>query len=349
MLSRFITRNIWLSYCAIWMVVAAVQVVLLYRVYGIGLKLALTDSLISYVTFGLIGYGVWNMVRYSGKQKKNQPEVLAYHLAGLAFTVSFWLGACYLILNAIAGNNHSYIAFLTNSLTVRALAGVFFYLLLISVFYLMMNFRELQERVEREAMLTASLREAELSLLRSQIRPHFLFNSLNSVSALTMTDPAKAQEMVIKLSEFMRYSLNVADQAMSTLEQELYHIGLYLDIEKVRFSDRLIFSKEIETACMAVKMPAMILQPLLENAVKHGVYTLPGKAGVNLNASCDQVFLKIVIGNDFDPDAAPRKGTGTGLGNVEKRLSALYHRNDLLKFRRSERYFEVTLRIPLVS
>jgi two-component system, LytTR family, sensor kinase len=349
MLGRFITRNFLLSYIAIWIVIAAIQVVLLNRVYSIELRLASIDSLVSYTVFAIIGFGLWNMVRYSGKQKKNQLEILTYHLAGMAFTVLFWLGACYLILNGIAGKDTSYITFLTNSITVRILAGVFFYLLMISVFYLLISFRELQERVERETMLTASLREAELNLLRSQIRPHFLFNSLNSVSALTMTDPAKAQEMVIKLAEFMRYSLNVSGEAMSTLEQELHQANLYLDIEKVRFSDRLNLTKDIKEGCFERQVPAMILQPLLENAVKHGVYTMPGKANVNLSVYCDALFLQVVIGNDFDPDAAPRKGTGTGLTNVGKRLSALYHRSDLLKVNKKERYFEVTLRIPVTS
>jgi LytS/YehU family sensor histidine kinase len=153
--------------------------------------------------------------------------------------------------------------------------------------------------------------------------------------------------MVIKLAEFMRYSLNIAGEAMSTFEQELHHAGLYLDIEKVRFSDRLILNKNLSEGCFERKVPAMILQPLLENAVKHGVYTMPGQANVNLTVNCNPEYLEVVIGNDFDPDAAPRKGTGTGLSNVQKRLATLYHRNDLLKVNKNDRYFEVSLRLPV--
>lgn len=347
MLSRLFTRNLWLSYILTWILIAAIQVLLLNRAYEISLEMALLDSLVFNVVFAIIGFGLWNMVRFSGKQKRSLPGLIAYHLAGIAFTLLFWLGSSYLILNAILGHYTSYIVFLTNSLVVRILEGVFLYLLQISLFYLLISYTELKERVERETMLTASLREAELNLLRSQIRPHFLFNSLNSVSALTMTDPAKAQEMVIKLAEFMRYSLNISGEATSTFEQELHHAGLYLDIERVRFSDRLILTKTINEGCSERMVPAMILQPLLENAVKHGVYTMPGPAKVDLTVKCNPEYLEVVIGNDFDPDAAPRKGTGTGLNNVGKRLTALYHRTDLLKVIKKERYFEVNLRIPL--
>lgn len=347
MLSRLFTRNLWLSYALIWIIVAAIQVLLLNRAYDISLELAVLDSLVFNVVFALIGFGLWNMIRFSGAHTRSKLGILTYHLAGIAFTVLFWLGSSYLILNAIAGGNTPYIVFLTNSLVVRILEGVFLYLLHVFIFYLLRSYTELKERVERETMLTASLREAELNLLRSQIRPHFLFNSLNSVSALTITDPAKAQEMVIKLAEFMRYSLNVAGEAMSTFEQELHHAGLYLDIEKVRFSDRLILNKNVSDGCFERKVPAMILQPLLENAVKHGVYTMPGPAKVDLSVHCNPDYLEVIIGNDFDPDAAPRKGTGTGLSNVGKRLAALYHRTDLLKVTSNERYFEVNLKIPL--
>lgn len=347
MLSRLFTRNLWLSYILTWILIAAIQVLLLNRAYDISLEIGLLDSIVFNVVFAIVGFGLWNMVRFSDKQKRSQLGLISYHLAGIAFTILFWLGSSYLILKSILGDNTSYMVFLTNSMVVRILEGVFLYLLQISLFYLLISYSELKERVERETMLTASLREAELNLLRSQIRPHFLFNSLNSVSALTMTDPAKAQEMVIKLAEFMRYSLNISGEATSTFEQELHHAGLYLDIERVRFSDRLILNKNISEGCSERKVPAMILQPLLENAVKHGVYTMPGPAKIDLMVKCNPEYLEVIIGNDFDPDAAPRKGTGTGLNNVDKRLAALYHRTDLLKVVKNERYFEVNLKIPL--
>ena len=272
--------------------------------------------------------------------------MISFHLAGVAFTILIWLGLSTFIMKALAGNDHVYKEFLDQSMTFRILAAILIYFLQLAVFYLLLNVKELREQMEREASLTAMLREAELNKLRAQIKPHFLFNSLNSVSALTLTDPARAQEMVIKLSDFMRYSLSMAEEAMSTLSNELYHSGLYLDIEKVRFSDRLLVEEEIDQACENWPIPAMILQPLLENAVKHGVYTMTGPSSIKMKVNCDKEFLYVNISNSFDPETAPRKGTGTGLQNVIKRLSTIYNRHDLITVNRKDATFDVLLKVP---
>ena len=221
-----------------------------------------------------------------------------------------------------------------------------FYTLLVTIYYLVINFRELKEKSQREAKLTGLLKEAELNMLRSQIRPHFLFNSLNSISSLTMTDPARAQEMVIKLSEFMRYSLNLPDTMMSTLEKELYHVELYLDIEKVRFGNRLVFEKKIEPGSEAWNLPVMILQPLIENSVKYGVYESAEPTRITITAVPGDGVLEIRIGNTYDPEAKVKKGTGTGLKNIQARLLNLYGTSSLMKIKPSDNFFEVILRIP---
>jgi two-component system LytT family sensor kinase len=218
--------------------------------------------------------------------------------------------------------------------------------LLVTGYYLLINFRDLKEKNQREAQLTNLLKEAELNMLRSQIRPHFLFNSLNSISALTMTNPEKAQEMVIKLSEFMRYSLNLPDTMISTLEKELYHVELYLDIEKVRFGDRLAFEKTIRDGSLEWHVPVMLLQPLIENSVKYGVYESAEPTLIRLDAGLDDEVLEIRIGNTYDPGAKTRKGTGTGLKNIRARLLNLYGTSSLMKINQTGDYFEVVLRIP---
>jgi len=153
--------------------------------------------------------------------------------------------------------------------------------------------------------------------------------------------------MIIKLSEFMRHSINQGADTMNSLNDELYHAGLYLDIERVRFSDRILVTKNIDPSCGEMMLPAMVLQPILENAVKHGVNTMITPCTISLNAHCNDSSLFIEITNDFDPDSVPRKGTGTGIQNVKKRLAAIYGRNDLLTFRTEQNMFELKLQIPV--
>ena len=343
---RSLKDHLELVYMLMWMALMAIHFSLLYMGYGMSQKAALADSLVFNLLFALIGAGLWYMVRYSDLQSKKFGELAFYHLSGAAVTVFAWLGLGYIILNNVLLQDSAYHDFLKSTLSFRIVTGIMIYALLVTVYYLIINFRELKEKSQREARLTGLLKEAELNLLRSQIRPHFLFNSLNSISSLTMTDPGKAQEMVIKLSEFMRYSLNLPDSMMSTLEKELYHVELYLDIEKVRFGDRLVFEKNIGEGAESWNLPVMTLQPLIENSVKYGVYEAPEPTLIKLVATLDEGVLEVRIGNTYDPDARARKGTGTGLKNIQARLLNLYGTSSLMKIKPSDNYFEVILRIP---
>jgi len=329
------------------MTVTVIQFALSFGIYKQEVAIAVADSLVSNLVFAFLGIGLWYMVRFSGNQVKGVYKNIAYQLAGCAFTILIWQLVSYTLLRALFGNNDFYMNFLVNSMIVRVITGVLIYFLLISLDFLILSFEEMQERAEREAELSAMLRDAELSMLRSQIRPHFLFNSLNSISSLTLSSPQSAQDMIIKLSEFMRHSLSLGAETMNSLNDELYHAGLYLDIEKVRFSDRLKVEKQINLACNELMLPSMILQPLLENAVKHGVNTMLTTCTITLKADCNESFLVISISNNFDPDAVPRKGTGTGLSNVQKRMAALYGRNDLLTFTAENQVYEVRLQVPV--
>ena len=329
------------------MAVAVIQFVLSYGVYNQGLIVSAVDSLVSNVVFAILGVGLWYMVRFSGKDIKGIYKNIAYHLASCAITILIWQAITYLILKALFENNIEYMNFLSDSLVLRIITGILIFFLLISIDFLILSIEEMQERAGHEASLSAMLRDAELNMLRSQIRPHFLFNSLNSISSLTLSNPEAAQDMIIKLSEFMRHSLNLGTDTMNTLNDELYHAGLYLDIERVRFSDRMNIEKQINPDCGEMMLPSMILQPLLENAVKHGVNTMLTSCIIALKADCNDSYLKISISNNFDPDAVPRKGTGTGLSNVQKRMAAIFGRNDLLAYKAENEVFEVTLQIPV--
>lgn len=331
------------------MIVAIIQFALSYGVYGQDVIVAAIDSLVSNLVFALLGVGLWFMIRFSGKGIKGVSKNVAYYVASCAITILIWQAVSYSLLSALFGSNEFYLDYLNASMIVRVFTGILIYFLLISIDFLILSLEEMQERAEHEATLSAMLRDAELSMLRSQIRPHFLFNSLNSISSLTISNPPAAQDMIIKLSEFMRHSLNLGTDTMNSLNDELYNAGLYLDIEKVRFSDRLKIDKQINIECGELMLPSMILQPILENAVKHGVNTMLTSCTIAMKADCDDSFLVITVKNNFDPDAVPRKGTGTGLSNVQKRMAAIYGRNDLLSYKSDADVFEIRLRVPVLK
>jgi LytS/YehU family sensor histidine kinase len=171
------------------------------------------------------------------------------------------------------------------------------------VYYLVIYYLNLQEKTKAEGRLNEMVRESELNLLKSQINPHFLFNSLNSISSLTITNPEQAREMTIKLSDFLRYSVSMGNSRFSTLGKEMEHIRKYLDIEKVRFGTKLQYTFTIDEACLDCEIPVMILQPLYENAVKHGVYESTGEVTVQTTTRSVNGYLEILITNDFEPGA----------------------------------------------
>ncbi|MFC2114545.1 sensor histidine kinase [Bacteroidota bacterium] len=344
---RFLERNkTVLLYLVVWIVVAAVHMTIIKAAYHFPFRFAFTDSLVFNTLFALFGVGLWYVARYSDLQKKAVLEIIIHHLTGTTITLIIWLSGGLFILQQLIINTE-YLEFLSSTITVRIISGVFYYSIIMSVFYLIINIRDLKERIEKEARMNEMLREAELKTLRSQIRPHFLFNSLNSISSLTLSNAPKAQEMVIKLSEFMRYSLTQTDEQLIPLSNELYHVRLYLDIEKVRFGEKLQIVVVADDLCNSLKVPAMILQPLVENAIKYGVYESTEVNTIHLTCSCNEQALHITIQNDYDPEHQYKKGTGTGLQNVSKRLSAIYNRSDLMTIRKTQNQFIAELNIPL--
>jgi LytS/YehU family sensor histidine kinase len=236
------------------------------------------------------------------------------------------------------------------SYVIRAIVGVFQFLLFVMIYYMFIFFNELEEQNRKQEKLNRLLRESELKALKSQLNPHFLFNSLNSVSALTITDPDDAREMINKLSEFLRYSLRKNENALLPLRDELKNVACYMEIEKVRFGERLNCEAEVPVECRDLLVPVMILQPLFENAIKYGVHESIEPVNVRTFCRCLDGELEISVVNNYDNQAlASKKGAGVGLDNVRDRLQLLYGRTDLLTIARENGYFEVSLRIPQLN
>ncbi|MBS1826994.1 MAG: histidine kinase [Acidobacteria bacterium] len=204
------------------------------------------------------------------------------------------------------------------------ITGVFLFLLTTLLCYLLAEVESAREAREREIRSAIMAREAELKALRDQISPHFLFNSLNSISALIGIDKQKAREMCALLGDFLRSSLAIADRRFIPLAEELALVRKYLAIEQVRFAERLRFEESIEPAALESSIPPLLLQPLVENAIKHGISHCLDGGLIRLEARAGVNDIILALTNTYDPDAPKRTGASLGHENIRRRLQTLY-------------------------
>jgi len=333
-------------YVLIWFLISGIHFLAGIIYYHLPFIVAAADSLIYNGIFALIALILWYPVRYNNPEGKLTFYGLVTYLVLGIIVLLFWLFMGYFILKILFSNNEEYFRFLNDSFFVRVLLGALFFIASILFYHLLVYSRALQEKKLNETQLNLMVRESELNVLRSQMNPHFLFNSLNSISSLTVSNPDKAREMIIQLSDFLRYALKYGQREETTFADELKNIELYLNIEKTRFEDKLVFDKEIGNICLESKVPNMILQPLVENAIKHGVYESTSPVVIKLSCREAGEFIEIRLKNNFDPAGKSRTGAGLGLKNVENRLHLIYNRDDLMKINKRDNSFEIILRIP---
>jgi two-component system, LytTR family, sensor histidine kinase AlgZ len=228
-------------------------------------------------------------------------------------------------------------------------AGCVFYFVAVSFHYVSLALDAKREMETRAMETNIRARDAELKALKAQINPHFLFNSLNSISALTSIDPGKAREMCVLLGDFLRLTLGLGEKASVRFSEELDLLQKYMAIEKVRFGARLTLHQDIQEEAKSCLLPPLLLQPLLENAIKHGIAALPEGGDVRLSAQRQNGRLGIVVENSWDSEAPPRRSGGMGLKNVERRLEARYGKEATLRINAEEQRFQVSLSLPAES
>ncbi|MEX5744447.1 sensor histidine kinase [Massilia sp. X63] len=225
--------------------------------------------------------------------------------------------------------------------------GVLLYWMTAVAHYLALEFERARRAETRELESRLLARDAELRMLRTQVDPHFLFNSLNSISALTAIDPGRARDMSLQLAGFFRHTLGLEAHRKVRLQDEVALVERFLAIEQVRFGPRLAFRHSVGADAADCLLPPMILQPLVENAVKHGIGGLLEGGSITLAAERAGSLLRIRVENDADPDgAAPRAGKGIGLVNVRQRLAAAYGREGSVHWAREDNTFRVELVLP---
>ncbi|NEU08684.1 sensor histidine kinase [Flavihumibacter sp. R14] len=270
-----------------------------------------------------------------------------YMLIWCLILAAIWLFTSQWILSLLFSSDAYYANFLYKSLPVRFFIGLLIIGLSALVSILWYTQQDQKEIVQRKADAEKLARDAELYNLRQQLQPHFLFNSLNSITALIGTRPEEARKMIHKLSDFLRGTLKKEDQQPVSLAEELTHLQLYLDIEMVRFGHRLSTEIGADEACRKMLIPPMILQPIVENAIKFGLYDTTGIVNIIIKAECHDNELHVSVQNPYDPETTrPKHGTGFGLSGVKRRLHLLFGRTDLLETKSDSHIFTSTVKIP---
>ncbi len=226
-----------------------------------------------------------------------------------------------------------------NALPVLGGMIVLVYLLSIALHYALFAVQS-----SREAEILA--RESELKALKAQINPHFLFNSLHSISALTAVDAGRARDMCIRLSDFLRSSLRLGERVTIPFSEELALARNYLEVEQVRFGDRLRVVQDIDESCGDCEVPPLLVQPLVENAIKHGIATLVDGGEISMRGRRSAERLRFVIENEFDPEAPSARKSGIGLVNVRNRMAARYGSDARMDVEVEGTRYRVVLSLP---
>lgn len=334
-------------YIIIWMIMIFAGTYVSVTQYHINFYIALTDSFVTCtILFGL-GFSYWYPARYISIDNNLMSKIVIKHFFAAIVSSLFWASISYFILKSLFSSEKEYLEILNSVISWYFVFGILFYELLVTFYYLYIYYVNFHEKLVKEAEFKSLLKEAELKSLKYQINPHFIFNSLNSISSLTMTNPSKAREMTIKLSEYLRSTLANNERQKSCLKDEIKNSRLYLDIEKVRFGERFEYIEEIESGCDSYQVPSMVIQPLLENAIKHGVYESISKIKIKLNCSVKDDYVRLSLENDYEDDIAQTKGEKIGLKNIKERLKLIYNQDNLLTVEKSNNIFKVNLFIPI--
>jgi len=307
---------------------------------------SLADAAVTQLDFTIAGYCLNVALRYLRPSGKNLLTVLAYSLS-IAAIVTFAIlpqmmpGA----LSYINGPS-DYEAFLESSLYVRFVMAWMQLLFVAAISWMWYFLEEQQQGTKMKSDTEQLAREAELSQLRQQLQPHFLFNSLNSINALVVSQPELARKMIQQLSDFLRGTVKKDDRQLVSLEEEIRQLSLYLDIEKVRFGYRLRSDITADEPAKTCVLPPLLLQPIVENAIKFGLYDTIGEVTISIDASVEDRHLVIRVKNPFDPETSQPKGTGFGLNSISRRLYLIYFNNNLLQTTAENSIFTTTIKIP---
>ena len=328
-----------------WVAATSIEATLVSAQEHVWFVFAFTASAVKYGALGGVAVPVWWACERLGRWSYSPRRTVGVHLSiGIAALIA-WQSIYYGFLNWQLGSLRP--LDLGRTAGWQVLNAVFTYTLLVALMRARQMSRRLGLQQQREAELVVLARESEIVALKAQIRPHFLFNVLNSIYALIPVHPDDAQAMVERLADLMRHTLEAAEQSLVPLSAELASVENYLKIEQLRLGDRLHIQLHVEAAPFDTLVPPLVLQPLVENAVIHGIAPFASAGRIDVFARASGGCLELTV-RDSGPGMSNHRDRGRGLALTERRLCAQYRERFVLTLDNLKpRGFEVRLSLPL--
>jgi hypothetical protein len=337
-----------LLYLGVWLGIGALLGAVLQLIHPrpLGSLILFLAPLILFYAFACLS--AWWVCR-ANPPSTTLPERMMAVIAGASTQASvMWmlLGAFWAVLIARLSHQTPDRALVLRDVAVLGVAGFVLYVQSMAAYYVLLTVEAARDAERRLLTTQVSAREAELRALRAQLNPHFLFNSLNSISSLAGSEPESARRMCQLLGDFLRTSLSLGGRERVAFSEELALAERYLAVEQVRFGERLKFEKHIAPEAERFQVPPLLIQPLIENAVKYGVADRIEGGTIRVSAALEGGALEIQVENPRDPDAPPRRGAGMGLENVRQRLAALDPRRARLDVFSEREAYRARLTLP---
>jgi len=336
-------------YLLAWIPLTAVIMVLLMYSGGMQWQWALAVAAPLCLLYAFICLGTFYICKATPVETSKASRLLLTHGAAALLVSGLWIIQAAGM--ALALESWPYFSGLKRVVQMEQpvifIAGLLIYLLSVALYYVMLSLDLSRQSEQREAKANLLARDSELKALKAQVNPHFLFNSLNSISALTTVDAKRAREMCILLADFLRATLGLGEKTAIPVSEELQLVRSFLAVEKVRFGHRMIVQEYVDPQSLDGMVPPLLLQPLAENAVNHGVSNLLEGGWIKIEIKTSGTGdLSLVVENNFDRDTPPRRGTGTGLKNVRQRLETRFGPRGTIMLDNSGDIFRVELTIP---
>lgn len=341
-------KRIFGLYLVVWLIAGGLLALLLQAAGGVTLADALVLAVPMSMVYGFMCLASYYLCRAFPFQRYDVVRILVVHAIASTLTSSLWvsIGRSWASLVAQINIFQNLDAQYSQEVPLLLTVGISTFLLSVAVNYSLIAFRDSREAERQTMQLQFHAQEAELRALRAQINPHFLFNSLNSISALTSADPAGARTMTLRLADFLRRSLSLSNKDFVTVRDEVELATSFLEIERVRFGSRLRVRVEVDEETKTLFVPPLMLQPLVENAVGHGIAHLVegGEIAISVRRTGNKLTLRVE--NPCDPDGPRYRGHGIGIENVRSRLKTLFGPEGQLETSSSPESFRAEVILP---